>query len=138
MKKNSISQDIFIDYYSATPKYLQLANSISKGIAERKISKDEVLPSINEISSEFEISRDTAEKGYKYLKQKGTLGSIPGKGYYLKNTDIKNTLKIFSLFNKLSVHKKIVYDAFVSEIGDNASVDFYIYNNDFDFLSASS
>jgi DNA-binding transcriptional regulator YhcF (GntR family) len=68
MKKNSISQYIFIDYYSATPKYLQLADSISKAIGEGKITMDEVLPSINEISFEFEISRDTAEKGYKYLK----------------------------------------------------------------------
>jgi DNA-binding transcriptional regulator YhcF (GntR family) len=134
MKKNSISQYILIDYYSATPKYLQLANSITKGIGEGKISKDEVLPSINEISSEFDISRDTAEKGYKYLKKKGTLGSIPGKGYFVKNTDVKHKLKIFLLFNKLSAHKKIVYDAFVAAIGDNASVDFYIYNNDFDFF----
>jgi DNA-binding transcriptional regulator YhcF (GntR family) len=134
MKKNSISQYIFIDYYSATPKYLQLANSISKGIGEGKISKDDVLPSINEISAEFDISRDTAEKGYKHLKQKGILGSIPGKGYFVKNIDVKNNLKIFLLFNKLSVHKKIVYDAFVKAIGDNASLDFYIYNNDFDFF----
>ena len=134
MNKNSISQYIFIDYYSATPKYLQLANSISKGIGEGKISKDEVLPSINEISAEFEISRDTAEKGYKFLKQKGILGSIPGKGYFVKSTEVNNTIKIFLLFNKLSVHKKIVYDAFVAEIGDNASIDFYIYNNDFDFF----
>jgi DNA-binding transcriptional regulator YhcF (GntR family) len=89
MKKNSISQYIFIDYYSATPKYLQLADSISKAIGEGKITMDEVLPSINEISFEFEISRDTAEKGYKYLKKKGTLGSIPGKGYFVKNTEVK-------------------------------------------------
>jgi DNA-binding LacI/PurR family transcriptional regulator len=27
-----------------------------------------------------------------------------------------------------------VYDAFVAAIGDNASLDFYIYNNDFDFF----
>lgn len=134
MKKNNISQYIFIDYYSATPKYLQLANSITKGIGEGKIAKDDVLPSINEISAEFDISRDTAEKGYKHLKQKGILGSIPGKGYFVKNIDVKNNLKIFLLFNKLSVHKKIVYDAFVKAIGDNASLDFYIYNNDFDFF----
>jgi DNA-binding transcriptional regulator YhcF (GntR family) len=34
------------------------------------------------LSYELEISRDTAEKGYKYLKKIGVLGSIPGKlGY---------------------------------------------------------
>ena len=70
MKKKSVFQHLFIDYYSATPKYLQLANSIIKAIGDGKIKKEELLPSINELSFEFEISRDTAEKGYKYLKKK--------------------------------------------------------------------
>jgi len=134
MKNNNIFQYLSIDYFSATPKYIQLANSITKAIGEGKIERDEVLPSINEISCEFEISRDTAEKGYKYLKKIGTLGSVPGKGYFVKNTEVKQQLKIFLLFNKLSVHKKIMYDAFVASIGEAASIDFYIYNNDFDFF----
>jgi len=134
MKKNSLFQHITIDYYSATPKYLQLANSIVKAISEGKLQKDELLPSINELSFEFEISRDTAEKGYKYLKKIGTLGSVPGKGYYVKNTEVNLNLKIFLLFNKLSPHKKIIYDAFVASLGDMASIDFYIYNNDYDFF----
>jgi DNA-binding transcriptional regulator YhcF (GntR family) len=134
VKKNVISQLITIDYYSATPKYLQLANSVIKAIGQGKLEKDEVLPSINELSFEFEISRDTAEKGYKYLKKIGVLGSVPGKGYFVRNTEVGQHLKIFLLFNKLSPHKKIMYDAFVAALGDLASVDFYIYNNDFAFF----
>ncbi|MES1226804.1 MAG: GntR family transcriptional regulator [Bacteroidota bacterium] len=131
MKKDSIFQHLFIDYYSATPKYLQLANSIVNAIAAGKISKDEILPSINELSFEFEISRDTAEKGYKHLKKIGVLGSVPGKGYFVKTTELHQQPKIFLLFNKLSPHKKIIYDAFVEAMGETASIDFYIYNNDF-------
>jgi DNA-binding transcriptional regulator YhcF (GntR family) len=70
-----------------------------------------MLPSINELSFEFEISRDTAEKGYKYLKKIGVLGSVPGKGYFVQDNNVKQQLKIFLLFNKLSPHKKIIYDA---------------------------
>ena len=131
MKKNALFECIVIDYLSATPKYMQLANSVVKAINEEKIGKDELLPSINELSFEFEISRDTAEKGYKYLKQIGILGSVPGKGYFVKSTEVNQPLKIFLLFNKLSAHKKIVYDAFVKTLADMASIDFYIYNNDF-------
>ena len=134
MKKKSVFQHLFIDYYSATPKYLQLANSIIKAIGDGKIRKDELLPSINELSFEFEISRDTAEKGYKYLKKIGVLGSVPGKGYFVQDTNMKQQLKIFLLFNKLSPHKKIIYDAIVTSLGELASIDFYIYNNDFDFF----
>ncbi|MGI4728851.1 MAG: GntR family transcriptional regulator [Janthinobacterium lividum] len=122
---------IKIDEYSTTPKYLQLTNSILTAIETGKIQKDDLLPSINELSYELEISRDTAEKGYKYLKKLGVLGSIPGKGYYIISTDFRQTLKICLLFNKLSSHKKIVYDSFISAIGENVAVDFYIYNNDF-------
>src|SRR5881397_3971660 len=76
MKSVSVCKYIHIDFYSATPKYLQLANCIIKAIQEKKISENDVLPSINELSFEFEISRDTAEKGYKYLKRQGILGSV--------------------------------------------------------------
>jgi DNA-binding transcriptional regulator YhcF (GntR family) len=134
MKKNPIFQYLSIDYFSATPKYLQLANAIIKAISDGKIEKEEVLPSINELSFEFEISRDTAEKGYKYLKEIGVLGSVPGKGYFVKTADIKHELKIFLLFNKLSPHKKVIYDAFALALGDMASIDFYIYNNDYVFF----
>ncbi|MBC7949179.1 MAG: GntR family transcriptional regulator [Chitinophagaceae bacterium] len=134
MKQPVIFKHLFIDYYSATPKYLQLANCIIKAINDGVVKENDVLPSINELSFEFEISRDTAEKGYKHLKKSGVLGSVPGKGYYVKNTDLNHKLKIFLLFNKLSPHKKIIYDAFVEAIGDMAAIDFYIYNNDFLFF----
>ncbi|MPR35224.1 GntR family transcriptional regulator [Salmonirosea aquatica] len=131
----SLSQKILstirIDEYSATPKYLQLSNAILKGIQTGVIDKGDVMPSINEISFEFDISRVTAEKGYNHLKSLGVLSSVPGKGYFIKQTDHSQHLKVFLLFNKLSTHKKIIYDAFVETIGDKAAIDFYIYNNDF-------
>jgi DNA-binding transcriptional regulator YhcF (GntR family) len=134
MKHEAIFKYLLIDYFSATPKYLQLANCIIKAIAEGVLKQNDVLPSINELSFEFEISRDTAEKGYKHLKKNGILGSVPGKGYYVKSVELNQKLKIFLLFNKLSPHKKIIYDAFVASLGDLAAIDFYIYNNDFLFF----
>ena len=131
MKQPIIFKHLYIDYYSATPKYLQLANCIVKAIGEGVLQENDVLPSINELSFEFEISRDTAEKGYKHLKKTGVLGSVPGKGYYVKNVILNQKFKIFLLFNKLSPHKKMIYDAFVASIGELAAIDFYIYNNDF-------
>jgi len=62
------------------------------------------------------------------------LGSVPSKGYFVKDTNLQQKLKIFLLFNKLSPHKKIIYDAIVAGLGELASIDFYIYNNDYDFF----
>ncbi|HQS51116.1 MAG: transcriptional regulator [Sphingobacteriales bacterium 17-39-43] len=131
MKRTRLFNHIHIDGYSATPKYLQLTNSIKDAIIAGKIKKDDLLPSINELSCILEISRDTAEKGYKHLKSLGIVNSVPGKGYYISNVDFRQRLRIFLLFNKLSSHKKIVYDAFVAALGEHVAIDFYIYNNDF-------
>ena len=131
MASENIYRFISIDEYAVTPKYLQLTNSIVKAIEGKKIEKGYLLPSINDLSFELDISRDTAEKAYKHLKKIGVIGSVPGKGYFISNTDVKQPVKIFLLFNKLSTHKKIMYDAFVASIGEDAVIDFYIYNNDF-------
>jgi DNA-binding transcriptional regulator YhcF (GntR family) len=131
MKASPYNKLIYFDEFSATPKYQQLANSIIKAIEGGKLQMDDVLPSINELSFQFEISRDTAEKGYKYLKNIGIIGSVPSKGYYIKSVNVNRTTRIFLMFNKLSPHKKLIYDSLVSALGDTATIDFYIYNNDF-------
>src|SRR5215203_2401847 len=130
MKTSPVFKLISFDEFSATPKYQQLANSIIKAIEDGKLQVDDMLPSINELSFQFEICRDTAEKGYKYLKNQGIIGSVPGKGYFIKNIDVNRTTKIFLIFNKLSPHKKLIYDSLVETLGDKAAIDFYIYNND--------
>jgi len=131
MERNEIYKLIQLDDHSATPKYQQLANSIVNAIQEGRIGKDSILPSINELSFEFQISRDTAEKGYRHLKNIGVLGSVPGKGFYIKSTTVSQKVKIFLLFNKLSAHKKIIYDSLASSLAGLGAIDFYIYNNDF-------
>lgn len=134
MERNEIFKLIHLDDHSATPKYQQLANSIINAIESGQLRRDSVMPSINELSFEFQISRDTAEKGYKYLKSIGILGSVPGKGFYIKSTEVSQKLKIFLLFNKLSAHKKIIYDSIVTSLAGLGSIDFYIYNNDFNLF----
>lgn len=131
MPSTNIYSFIEFDDYSVSPKYLQLANCILKSIEERNIEKGYILPSINNLSYELEVSRNTAEKAYKYLKRMKIIESVPGKGYFISKTDIKQPLKVFLIFNKLSVHKKIIYDSFLKALGENVVIDFYVYNNDF-------
>jgi DNA-binding transcriptional regulator YhcF (GntR family) len=131
MTRTTTHSFIRLDDHSATPKYQQLVNSVMRAVQSGQLKKDDVLPSINELSFEYEISRDTAEKGYRQLKKMGLLSSVPGKGYFIKSTEIDQTLRVFLLFNKLSAHKKIIYDSLVGALSDKAFFDFYIYNNDF-------
>lgn len=131
MSSENIYTLIDFDSYSITPKYLQLANAITKGIEENKIEQGYILPSINNMGYELDISRNTVEKAYKHLKEKKIIHSVPGKGYYIQTSHLQEQTKIFLLFNKLSVHKKIIYDELSRALGHNVIIDFYIYNNDF-------
>jgi len=131
MKPQDLHSYILIDEYSSTPKYKQLVNSIYFAIEKGILKKNSPLPSINELSFKLELSRDTAEKGYRQLRKLGIIESVPGKGFFIAKTDFDSRIKICLLFNKLSAHKKIIYDAFSRTIGDRGSIDFYVYNNDF-------
>ena len=131
MRKLEIIDLIKVDEYSITAKYLQIANSVIKEIENGYIHLGDNMPSINELSIELDIARDTVERGYKYLKNIGVIDAIPRRGYYIKNIEFRQPLKIFLLFNKLSAHKKAIYDSFVATLGEHAAINFYIYNNDF-------
>jgi DNA-binding transcriptional regulator YhcF (GntR family) len=131
MQTENVYRYIKIDDRSVTPKYQQLINSIIKAVESGGITTNYALPSINELSYELDISRDTAEKAYRHLKQLGVIGSVPGKGYFIAKTDFTQHIRVFLLFNKLSAHKKIIYDSMVSILGEKAAIDFYIYNNDY-------
>jgi DNA-binding transcriptional regulator YhcF (GntR family) len=130
MKPIRLLDIISIDEFSASPKHIQLAQGILKAIENGFVKNNDIVPSLNELKDTFEISRDTAEKCYKYLRHLGVLESVPGKGYYIRNAGFRHSLKICLLFNKLSVHKQIIYNSFVQVIGEQASIDFYVYNND--------
>lgn len=129
-RSENIYQCIQVDLYSATPKYLQLSQSVVSAVQEGKLKQGYVLPSINDLSYELELSRSTVERAYRQLKEMGLIQSFPGKGYFISGQETLAPERIFLLFNKLSAHKKIIYDAFIDRLGSKASVDFYVYNND--------
>jgi len=125
---------IKIDEYSITPKYLQICNSLLRGIEDKKIVKDDILPSINDLSIALEVSRNTIERAYKELRKLGVINSVAGKGYFISTIQFNQPIKVLLLFNKLSSHKKIIYDAFAEKLANKAAIDFYIYNNNFNFF----
>lgn len=128
---NKILKIVRIDDYSMTPKYLQLINSVLQGIQSGQINKNDLLPSINEFSCALETARSTIERAYNELKKMGLVKSVAGKGFFIVHTCFHRPVKVLLLFNKLSIHKKIIYDSFAAKLGNEAAIDFYIYNNDF-------
>lgn len=115
---------------SSVPKYRQIANAIGRGIERQTIAREQQLPSINELSALYDISRDTAEKAYRLLKRKGMIISVRGKGYYASTSAAAGQRRMLLVFNKLSPYKEAIYDGFVRAAGPEASVDLQIYYED--------
>lgn len=119
-----------IDSESRMPKYRQIVNSIMEEIEKGSLKVGQRIPSINEISEEYYLSRDTVEKAYNHLKDKKIIVSAKGKGYYVARTVVSSRITILFLMNKLSSYKLRIYNSFVNSIGANAIVDLKIYHCD--------
>jgi DNA-binding transcriptional regulator YhcF (GntR family) len=121
---------IKIDEDSRIPKYQQIVDSIIYNISKGILKIDEKIPSINRLSEEFYLSRDTVEKAYTILKERNIITSIRGKGFYISRTKLISKLNILFLINKLSWYKMEIYHSFINSIGPNSYVDLHIYHCD--------
>jgi DNA-binding transcriptional regulator YhcF (GntR family) len=130
MKETDYLIEIRIDSESRIPKYRQIVNSIIEDIEKGVLSVGQRVPSINEISEEYYLSRDTVEKAYNFLKEKQIIVSAKGKGYYVARTLLPSKLNVLFLLNKLSSYKLRIFNSFVNSLGQNAKVDLNIYHCD--------
>lgn len=119
---------------SSTPKYKQIVHSIIGKIETEKIKYGQKLPSINQLSFDYFLSRDTVEKAYIELRKKGIIESVKGKGYYVRNARPESRLKVLVLFNKLSSYKKVIYNTMAHLLGEKAHIDFFIYHCNYDLF----
>lgn len=129
-------QNLKIDSESEVPKYKQVVDLFISDIEAGIFKHGQRIPSINETSEELLLSRDTVEKAYVYMKKKGIVLAVRGKGYYINQVNVSKKLKICLIFNKLSNYKRSIYYSFVKEMGAKASVDVFIYNYDLDEFEA--
>ena len=121
-------QAIFeIDNNRRTPKYLQIAHSVTKAIRQGKIKRGDRISSINELSNEFLLSRDTVQKAYDILEKDNIIQAVRGKGFYINRTDIAISYRVLLVFNKLSSYKKMIYDGFVHTLANKGNVDVKIH-----------
>ena len=91
--------------FDKTPKYKQIVRSVMCDIERGVLRKDDQLPSISELSIEYLLARDTVEKAYRELREKGYITSVQGKGYYVQGTEQKK-LKILLIRQLLSSMKR--------------------------------
>ncbi len=120
-KKNDITR-----FGQQTTKVQQLADKISLAISINEFRGGDSLPSINQISNKYKVSRDTVFKAFANLRERGLIDSIPGKNYFVTN----HLTKVLLLLDQYTPFKETLYNSFIKHLPLNYKVDllFHQYN----------
>jgi DNA-binding transcriptional regulator YhcF (GntR family) len=108
------------------PKYKRIFHAYKEAIETKAYKSGASIPSINEFSKKYKISRDTVFKAYKMLKNHGYVNSTPHKGYYIADGKIK----VLLLISTFKAYKEVFYHSFMQNLPGNVIVDlqFHHYN----------
>lgn len=115
-----------IKFGQQTTKVQQLADTISQAISMNEFRDGDALPSINQLSLQYGVSRDTVFKAFINLRERGLIDSTPGKGYYVTN----QLTNVLLLLDQYTPFKEALYNSFVKHLPVNYKVDllFHQYN----------
>lgn len=119
---------IELDRNQKQPVYLQIMESVKGRIKNGYLHSGNRLPSINQVSKELGVAKETVVKAFRLLQQKGIIKSVHGKGYFVSTEDIQTEHRVFVLFDTLSAYKEVMYNAIKEEFGKNAFVDIYFHH----------
>ncbi len=125
-----------LDTTSTVPVYKQLISNTQQLIAEGALKPGDILPSMNELSTSLDISRETVKKAYAILREKGIIESAQGKGFYVLANENGQRTKVLMLFDKLSTYKFILYSSFVENVGENVNVTIHLHNQEIDLFES--
>ena len=104
-------------------KVKQLADALSAEISIGEYAPGDPLPSINRLSRQYGVSRDTVFKAFNELKIRGVVDSAPTKGYYVCNA----VHRILLLLDTYSPFKYQLHDAITKNLSTNYKVDLYFH-----------
>lgn len=119
-----------IDPLSNQLKFQQLIDSVIDAIGRNLLQVGDVLPSVNQLVKESGLSRDTVFKAYAELKNRGTIESVPNKGYFVA----KATTKVFLFLDTFKAYKEVLYGSFLDSLPENFSVDLHFHHYNIDIF----
>lgn len=107
-------------------KVQQRAEYIQDAIATSELKVGEKIPSINHLSSQFSVSRDTVFKALSDLRERGVIDAIHGKNYFVAS----HTKNILLLLDEYSPFKEVLHTILVSSLPKSYKIDlwFHQYN----------
>ncbi len=116
--------NINIDESSSVLKFQQLVESVIDAISQNQLKEGEMLPSVNQVMKESQLSRDTVFKAYAELKRRGIVESVPNRGYFVT----RRITKVFLFLDTFKAYKEVLYHSFLRHLNKNISVDLHFHH----------
>lgn len=113
-----------VDNNSNILKFQQLVDAIMDSISQNQLKPGDMLPSVNQIMSESQLSRDTVFKAYTELKKRGVVESVPNRGYFV----IKTITKVFLFLDTFKAYKEVLYASFLNNIPKKIGIDLHFHH----------
>lgn len=113
-----------VDNNSNVLKFHQLVDAIVNSISQNQLKSGEMLPSVNQIMCDCQVSRDTVFKAYAELKKRGVVESVPNRGYFVT----KNITKVFLFLDTFKAYKEVLYGSFRKNLSKNIAVDLHFHH----------
>ena len=127
--------DIKIDSSLNHSLYRQIVEGVERSVHEGSLPAGEQLPSMNELASKYAISRETVKKAYGILVDKGLIVPKHGKGFYVADISKSGRPQVLVIFDKFSVYKQIIFNAFSGTLSDNAEITIVNHNQSLELLT---
>ena len=123
-----------IDSNSKEPIYKQLVTQVERSLHEGRIQAEEQFPSMNELAVQLDISKETVKKAYGILVEKGLVVPKHGKGFYATDLQSSGRPQVLVIFDKFSVYKQILFNAFSETLSGKAEVTIVNHNQSLDLM----
>ena len=94
---------ISINYRDQRPVYEQIVDGFKKLIMTGLIKKDEKMPSVRELASQYAINPNTIQRAYRDLENDGYIYSVPGKGSFAVDVSEVSGKHIAEIYDRLDI-----------------------------------
>ena len=123
-----------IDSTSKEPIFKQLVTQVERALHDGHLPAGEQIPSMNELAARLGISRETVKKAYGILVEKALIVPKQGKGFYAADLEATGRPQVLVIFDKLSVYKQILFNAFAESLSGKAEVTIVNHNQSLDLM----
>lgn len=115
-----------LEFNHKKTKVIQLVEFIEAKISDQTLQVGDSLPSINSLSAQHHVSRDTVFKALLNLKERGLIDSIHGKNYFVSN----QSNNILLLLDEYTPFKEALYNTILDNLPETYKIDlwFHQYN----------